>query len=442
MRIAGRLGLAGLALLLACGPGFAQGLPRPSGAGVPAAPRSETPPPAPGQAKSSLPTVRIGALLPLSGAAAWFGKEMRQGMELAIADLGRPRRPMPRADSPEALPDEDQKAAAAAERANEEALPRPGVTLALEVADVPSLNVKQAVEQFTRLAAMQVPVVFTASTTPTLAVYPLASSRDVLLIHQGLVTHRFPRASRVLLHTRPPTAARVDALIAFARERRIHRLAIVAGGDEFGKTVRAALSVRWPERGGALVHEESLTLDAPDLPARLHQLVRRVPEAVVLGFHGAELGDLAARLREAGYTGPLFLLDDDPAALLAGGVALQDAAVFTDAFVPERGSAGERFADAYAKKFGSPPSRYAANAYEAVTMVAEGIRVAREDNRGTPGGTRLRETLGGLRNLPSLYGGHVALRDDGTPSRPLALFTVDGGKLTFVRYIAPAGPSS
>ena len=56
---------------------------------VPPATPPATPPPA--EKKPTLPTVRLGAILPLSGAAAWFGKEMRQGMELAMGELNRPR---------------------------------------------------------------------------------------------------------------------------------------------------------------------------------------------------------------------------------------------------------------------------------------------------------------------------------------------------------------
>ncbi|HEV8673207.1 MAG TPA: ABC transporter substrate-binding protein [Methylomirabilota bacterium] len=419
MRSLRRFGLVAAALLLAAGgDARAQSLPRLPSAGAPAAPRPETDGPS-SKPKSSLPSVRIGALLPLSGTSAWFGKEMRQGMELAIADLDR-------------APDPDAPPALAAE---------PGVHLALEAADVSPLNLKQATEAFARLAATGAPVIFTASATPTVTVQPLAAARDVLLVHLGLVTERLASASRTLIHARAPIAARVEALVAYAAERQVRRLALLAAGDEFGKAVRAALAASWRERGAALVHEESVSLDAPDLAARLRRLVRVGPDAVVLGFRGADLGDLALRLREAGYAGPLALLDDDPIALLAAGPGLQNAAVIADAFRPEPGSAGARFTDVYTKKFGSAPSGHAATAYDAVTLVAAGLRQAMAERGGPPGGGRLRDVLLARRRFDSVYGGELRLRDDGTVSRPLALFSVDGGQLTFVRYLAPGKPA-
>jgi branched-chain amino acid transport system substrate-binding protein len=419
-----RFGLVGAALvLLGAGADLrAQSLPRPPAAGAPAAPRPETESPSP-SATSSLPTVRVGALLPLSGASAWFGKEMRQGMELAITDLERP-------------PDPDAGPDAAPEAGSE-----PRLRLVLEAADVPPLNLKQAADAFARVTATGAPVVFTASPTPTLTVQPLAAARDVLLVHLGLPTDRLASSSRTLIQVRVPITARVDALLAYAAELQVRRLALLAAGDDFGKAVRASLAAGWRRRGGTLVHDESVTLDAVDLPARLRRLVRARPDAVVLGFRGVDLADLAIRLREAGYAGPLALLDDDPAALLAAGPELRDTLVVADAFRPEPGSDGDRFAAAYAKKFGKPPSRHAATAYDAVTLVAAGLRQAMAERGGTPGGGRLREALLARARFDSVYGGELRLREDGTVTRPLALFTLERGELTFIRYLPPAEPS-
>ncbi len=432
-----RLLLATALLLLATPAAVAQ-----SPGSAPAAGESgSTPTPPTTSATPALPTVRLGALLPLTGPGAWFGKEMRQGMELAIAALNAPRPQIPRADRLDGVPGEDQKATAVAQRALARLLPAPGVTMVLEAVDLHPLDVKRARDEFARLAGLGAAVVFTASAGPALAIQPLAAARGILVIHQGAATARFAQGSRTLLHTRPSVDAQVDGLLAHVAGRRLRRLAVVAAGDEFGKAVRAAVSARSRERGGTVVAEESLTLDAPDLPARLRQLVRAGPEAIVLGFRGPELGEMAERLRAARYVGPLYLLDDDRSARLAGGVALQGAVIVTDAFVPELAAPSERFAEAYRAKFGETPSRYAAHAYDAVVMLSEGLRRSLADRRGIPGGSRLREALTVLGRVPSVYGDSVVLRDDGSLAAPLALFTVDGGDLAFVRYVGPADRS-
>ncbi len=435
MRAASRLLLAAGALLAALGAAGA------------AAQSPGLPPPAP-KAPAG-PTVRLGALLPLSGPGAWFGKEMRQGMELALAALNRTRGSAaapPGAGAEGAAGGASAAGTASGDQAGGEAaagddLRAPGVTLALEAADVQPLDVKHARDELARLAALPVLAVFTASTGPTLAIQSAAASRDVLVVHQGVLTDRFPAVSRTLLHTRPAPAARVAALLGVLAERGTRRLGVLSAGDAFGKAVRAAAAAGWRARGGA-VTEVSLNLDGPDVATSLRDLVRGAPEAVVLGFRGPDLGDVAARLRGARYAGPLYCLDDDRAARLAGGAALDGATVVSDAFVPEPGSWGERFAQAYRARYGAPPSRYAARAFDAVAVLAEGIRHAMEEGGGVPGGGRLRESLRGLTGTPSVYGGAAGLAEDGTLGGGLTLFTVERGELTRVRTLAAASGRS
>lgn len=475
--------LVGLGLLLLPTPGGAQSVAPPG-----AAPAT---PPAPGTAPPVV-GLKIGALLPVSGVSSWFGVEMRQGMQLAIAEInGEPARPAaapggpgaggppettpagaipvakpgaavapspvgvapvgpspPAGPGPLAAPPTGTSTAApgsapvtglapaAPVAVRPPDLPVPGVPLVLEVLDVDPVDPKQAVERFGRLMTMQAPVVVTASVTPTLAIQPLAAARGVLVMHQGLVTGRFPVSSSTLVHTGPTLASRVDALVEHAWTRPVRRLAIVATGDDFGKAVRAELADRWRARGGVPGPVESVSLEAPDLASRLRQLARLGPDAVALVARGPELGDLARAAREAGHDGVLLALDDDPSAVLAGGSAVEGMEVVAEAFDPAGSARATRFATAYQARFGRAPSRYAARAYEAVVMIADAIQAARAERPGvTPGGSRLSAALRARRTFPSLHGGELRLRDDGTLERAGALFRVERGALVFVHYV-------
>ena len=297
---------------------------------------------------------------------------------------------------------------------------------------------KDAEAELAKLLASGVVAIVTASPTPTLAIYPLAAGRDVLVLHAGLATERFPATSRTLFQLRPSVAARADALSAHAWERGIRRLAVLSGGDAFGRAVRAAVAARWRQQGGHLAHEEGVSLDASDLRPRLRAVARAGPEAVLLGFQGAALGEAARALRDAGYAGQILAADDDRAALLAGGKALEGALILSDAFVPVPGTRGARFAKAYEARHEHPPSRFAASAYEAATLLATAAGRAVREGRGLTG-SRLRDILITERRFPSLYAGELVVRDDGTIGRPLALFRVDGGQLAFETYVGLDG---
>jgi ABC-type branched-subunit amino acid transport system substrate-binding protein len=283
--------------------------------------------------------------------------------------------------------------------------------------------------------------VVTASPTPTLAVYPLAASRHVLVFHQGYRDERLPATSVVLLHTRPSPAGLGRAAAAYARQRGARRLAVLAAGDESGKAARAGLAEAWRAAGGALVLDESLGPDSPDVAATVRRLVAAGAEGVVLTHRGEDLGRLAARLREAGVAAPLLLLDDDPIVALAGGPALADVLVLGDGFVDDETGA---FAETYRAKHGREPSRFAAHAYDTVVLLARAAEGLVRQGQ-TPAGARLRDALRGLEVSDSAFPGAVGFAEDGTLRRPLALSAIERGRLHFIRYVeasAAAAPAA
>src|SRR5215468_9314059 len=54
------------------------------------------PAPAPSAPTPAGPSFKLGALLPLNGPGAWFGAEIKAGLELAVAEL----EPTPNRDAP------------------------------------------------------------------------------------------------------------------------------------------------------------------------------------------------------------------------------------------------------------------------------------------------------------------------------------------------------
>lgn len=363
-------------------------------------------------AEPQLPAYTIGALLPLSGDAAWFGKVMRGGMELAVGEI-------------------------------KEGF---GFRFKLAVEDLHSPLPKDAEAAFTRLLIGERAVaVFTASATPTLAVLPRATRERVLVLHGGVVSDRLVGASPLLFHTRLRLELRGEAAAAWARERGVRRLAVLASGDAFGRELQERLAEAWRRRGQGPIAEASLLVDSPDLETRLRGILRSAPEAIVLALPGPDWGMLAVRLRDLGYRGPLLGLDDAPEAVLVAGPKAEGVEVLAEVFAAPPEGEGEassragRFTAAYRAEYGADPERYAANAYEAIHLLAAALSELPGPLQGAAKGDRLRRALLEGSPYPSVYDGLVRLREDGTLVRPLALLTVADGKLTFTRYLDPSG---
>src|SRR5262245_55709412 len=315
-----RLTVVAVAALLACSAAevLAQ-RPPPFTPGSPLKPE-----PAPSAPTPVGPSFKVGALLPLNGPGAWFGAEIKQGLELAAAEVtpapprgsplsagsasGSDTTPGSHGGSPAApgaaasgsgagssaatgasttgppastgtptgrtsavttgaspagpsstnrasptgpgassagSPPRDQGGsssggtgtAGASSDTTKPATPSVEldepreVALVVQAADVQPLDVRDAESEVAKLLGAGAVAIVTASPTPTLTVYPLASGRDVLVLHAGLATERFPATSRTLIQLRPSVAARADVLAAHAWARGIRRLAVLSGGD-------------------------------------------------------------------------------------------------------------------------------------------------------------------------------------------------------------------
>src|SRR5262249_54305535 len=140
--------------------------------------------------------------------------------ESKVARSGRPLAPDRAGDLAKAAAPEPNKAGGRAQPDSIEPPDRPrGLTLAIQALDLQPLDVRDAQADLGRLLGSGVAAVVTASPTPTLTILPLAAARDVLVLHAGLPSERFPASSRTLLQLRPSAAARADILGRFAWER-------------------------------------------------------------------------------------------------------------------------------------------------------------------------------------------------------------------------------
>src|SRR5215468_3444259 len=96
-----RLTVVAVAALLACSAAevLAQ-RPPPFTPGSPLKPE-----PAPSAPAPAGPSFKLGALLPLNGPGAWFGAEIKAGLELAVAELEpTPKRDVPSSSASGAVP--------------------------------------------------------------------------------------------------------------------------------------------------------------------------------------------------------------------------------------------------------------------------------------------------------------------------------------------------
>lgn len=369
--------------------------------------------------------VRIGLLLPLSGPAAADGQALFDAAQLALFDLGGPEI---------------------------ELLPR-------DTGGVPERALRAAQDVLAQGAALVLGPLFAHEVS---AAAPAARARGVSMI--AFSTSPQVAGNGVYLMSFPPPQ-QVERIAGFAVAQGLRRIALLAPGDAYGRTVAATLTALLPRLGGELAASGFYAPDASnaaDVVRQLTQYDRRhadyaraketlealpedgAPEALAQFETVASLGDVpfdavlladgGDRLYQVAPLLPYFGVDlaqvrllgtglwDDPTALreptLAGGW-------FAGTAPGLRAGFEQRFRAAY----GYEAPRIATLAYDAVLLAGA---LARQ----MPGPDFSVRALTAPQGFAGTDGAFRFGRD-GVIERALAVLRVDGGGAASVLSPAP-----
>lgn len=218
--------------------------------------------------------VRIGAVLPLTGAAAGVGHAIKAGLVLGVEDINA--------------------AGGAA-----------GKPLRLIIEDTLS-ETKNAVAGFHKLVeAEKVKVLFTVTSSAAMALKPLAEAKGILLFANGAHPEITKNTRYVMRHGN--TADHDARLMAKALLRTgPRRVGIVYQQDDWGilyeEVLRKSLEAR-----GVQVKSESHYLNEPDLKPALFKLRASSLEALVNVSFGASVAVFVKQVRELNIQSPVYL---------------------------------------------------------------------------------------------------------------------------------------
>ncbi len=349
---------------------------------------------------------KIGSILAMTGAGAFYGKVMSQGAQLAMEELN-------------AKGGID------------------GVKFELVVEDHKSGQPKEAVSAINKLVNIdRVPFILTSYSSPTLAILPIATEHKVLLLNGGGVSPKLVNASPFLFHNRVLANYQALGVVDRAKEQGLKKMAMLHWNDDAGNGVRDFIVPIWKKMGGTVVADESHPVGATDFTTQVAKIKQAQPDFVTMWTWGKDLGIAIKQVRDLGLTVPIKAIDYTPDAAKIAGAAIEGQEYVTDYFDPQGDDRWTReFSAAYKKKYGEEPEIYAANYYEAVYILAELIRAAKKKGGEYWKGERLREALLEIRKFPSVYGGTVDFQEDGTSLKRVALFEVKDGKPAFKRFI-------
>ena len=350
---------------------------------------------------------RIGAILAMTGAGAWYGQVMSGGALIAMDEFN-------------AKGGID------------------GVKFKLVIEDHQSGSGAAAINGFNKLVNVdKVPFSFTSYTAPTLSIVPVATEKHVLLLNGGAVGPKLVKASPYLFNNRMLAVMHGVGVIQRAKERGFTKMAALYWNDDAGMGTHKYVEPRWKAMGGTVVAAEAHPIGTTDYKPYLSKIMAANPDFLALWQWGKDWGVAVKQAREMGFDKPIMGVEFTPDAAKLAGAMCEGYECVTDYFDPKSNDPwSNRFVAAYKAKTGKEPEFYAANYYEGVYILAELIKKAKAKGGDWWNGKALRDALVEIKKFPSVYGGNIEFNpEDGTCRKKTALFVVKGGDRVFQKYM-------
>ncbi|MCF3167516.1 ABC transporter substrate-binding protein [Streptomyces violaceoruber] len=284
------------------------------------------------------PELRIGLQADLSGPSAAVGRGQDRAARLAVAEHNARR------DAP--------------------------FTLRLTTVDDGGEE-ERATAAVRRFAADPLVVAAIGATGTDAAREALVAYDEAALGLVSVVDGDIRHLNRTFLCARPRNDMQMLPVAEYLGAYEIDRVALVDDGTEYGRQTTRFLDAGL--RGnGRTVLAETIREGARDLDAEAGRIAAKRPGAVVYGGGWRDAGRLAEALNRAGYLGPKIATQaaHDPRFLAEAGEDAAGWLLVSTAADPASVPPVHAFAAAYRKRYDGAPPLFAAEAYDAVGLIA------------------------------------------------------------------------
>jgi branched-chain amino acid transport system substrate-binding protein len=304
-----------------------------------------------------------------------------------------------------------------------------GSTITLVVEDDRG-STDEAQRKFDALVGRKVVAIIGPLTDATAsAVAPLAERTGTVLISPG-ATGTIPYAGSAIFRTSLGAESQARVLADFLIQTRgARRISVIHEGNDYGTLVALAFGRRVRELGGEIVGSRIYHDGDTNFERHATGVVADRAEAVFIAGYPDEGALILAALRSRGVQVPVAGSD----ALYSTDLVSWAKEAAEGIFLPAAFVASEPipvvqdFVGKYRRRNNNEtPDHYAAQAYDAVKLIASVVR------RGGRTPAALRSGLQGVRRFPGVTG-EITFDRFGVPERPVAIATVHAGRFTLVR---------
>ncbi len=349
----------------------------------------------------------IGALFPMTGPQAYYGRVMSRGARTAIDHIN--------ADGGVQ-----------------------GYKLKLSITDFQNIDASLAITGLQKMTIMKnIPFLLTSFSAITLAVQPICASANILMINGGAYSPKI--MNKAYLHTiRLSQDQMIPPMLRYFWGMNVRRLGLIYTADAGAEVpVQKYIKPLWTQMGGTIVAEESHPPGLTDYNEHLTRIKAGKPDAIYGLSTGQDQAFIVRQTREMGMDIPMSIADWNADYQAIAGKTSENIYIPLDYFDRERSDPlTERFVKDYETKWKEPAGMYSANYYDAVYNILAELIKRVVNNGGNPlRGEELEKAIWTDPSFKTVYGGKIKLNQDGSSDKPMVIFKLTDGKKVVDKHI-------
>ncbi len=327
--------------------------------------------------------ITIGAVLSLTGVAAFYGESSRNGMDLAVEEIN------------------------AAGGIN-------GKKIAIVYED-DTTDGKKAVTALTKLIEIdKVEAILGGTWDYSLEpMAPITDAAKLILINPSTGNTKVnSRLSQYLFRTWPPVPSHVKAYASVIKQEKIKRAVIFRAPGSWSDSYKENFEQLMKENGGELIADFVGTVfDGNDFATQVTKAKSLNPDAVFLAIGPIDTAHIVKKMKEQNFDSKLLNAEGNFGEALTRNTITTDD--FTTSYYIDMLPYDEEFAKKYTTKYGKEPGISSDAAYTAVKLLAQAY---------TETGTTDTETVRQWLQSSTYFDAN------GDASRPVPIYKIENGK--------------
>ncbi len=348
--------------------------------------------------------IRIGAILPLTGESARYGQYIREGIDLAVAEINT----------------------------DHGINGRPLTIIYEDDAAQPRL----AASAMTKLAEIDhVPVVIGSwASGCVLAEAPIAEKMKVVVMAIA-ISPKITAAGDYIFRIQPSATSYINALVPYLVHKvGVRKLAVLYVNNDFGLSQAADIREQFEAQGGTIVFAKGFPSGTADFRTEIAELRKANPDAVFVPAY-TEIASFLKQAREMGLS-TRFVASvpfENPDILKLAGSAAEGVIYPYHYCSGPANDLDKGFRIEFAKRYGKEPDGFAALAYDAVRIIGSSLKAVGTDP------DRIKAALYATHDFPGVTG-KTSFDSNGDVIKPIIIKTVVDGQ--FVDLPSGGGTSA